>query len=28
VCRELRFGFSGGGAAADMIKLSLAKAGV
>ena len=28
VCRELRFGFSGGGAPADMIKLGLEKRGV
>ena len=28
VCRELRFGFSGGGAPADMIKLGLEKQGV
>ena len=28
VCRELRFGFSGGGALADMIKLGLEKRGV
>ena len=28
VCRELRFGFSGGGAPADMIKLGLKKRGV
>ena len=28
VCRELRFGFSGGGAPADMIKLGLERRGV
>ena len=28
VCRELRFGFSGGGAPADMIRLGLEKRGV
>ena len=28
VCRELRFGFSGGGAPADMVKLGLEKRGV